>query len=130
MEKSTRVKWSVFDKKDAPYFLEVNMTCNYSNTIAVKYGINAALIAGYIRKTIEKVNIRSSNGAWVRITIKDLTGVFPFMGERAVRNAIKRLKKGNIIVSKQLSKEFFDHANHYDITDHGYAVMRGDEKNE
>ena len=106
------------------------MTCNYSNTIAVKYGINAALIAGYIRKTIEKVNIRSSNGAWVRITIKDLTGVFPFMGERAVRNAIKRLKKGNIIVSKQLSKEFFDHANHYDITDHGYAVMRGDEKNE
>lgn len=106
------------------------MTCNYSNTIAVKYGINAALIAGYIRKTIEKVNIRSSNGAWVRITIKDLTGVFPFMGEKAVRNAIKRLKKGNIIVSKQLRKEFFDHANHYDITDHGYAVMRGDEKNE
>ncbi len=106
------------------------MTCKYSNTIAVKYGINSALIAGYIREIIENINIRSCDGPWVRITIKDLTGVFPFMGEKAVRNAIRRLKKGNILVSKQYGKEHFDHANHYNITDHGYAVMRGDENNE
>ena len=27
-------------------------------------------------------------------------------------------------------KEHFDHANYYSITAHGYAVMRGDEKND
>lgn len=106
------------------------MTCKYSNTIAVKYGINAALIAGYIQGIIENTNLNIVSDPWVRMTIKDLTGIFPFLGEKAVRNAIKRLKKGNILISKQLGKEFFDHANHYSITAHGYAVMRGDEKND
>lgn len=31
------------------------MVCNYSNTIAIKYGINVALIAGYIREKLEKI---------------------------------------------------------------------------
>lgn len=106
------------------------MVCNYSNSIAIKYGINAALIAGYIREKLEKTDINSGDVPWERITIKKLTGTFPFLGEKAVRNAIKRLKKGNIIISKQYGKEHFDHANYYSITAHGYAVMRGDEKND
>ena len=106
------------------------MICNYSNTIAVKHGINSALIAGYVRDIIENTKLYSVEAPWVRITIKKLTGTFPFMGEKAVRNAIKRLKKGNILISKQLGKEQFDHANYYTITTHGYAVMRGDERNE
>ena len=70
------------------------MICNYSNTIAVKYGINSALIAGYIREKLNKTDFVVADAPWERLTIKKLTGAFPFMGEKAVRNAIKRLKKG------------------------------------
>ena len=103
------------------------MICKYSNTIAVKYGINSALIAGYIREKLNDTDFFVADAPWERLTIKKLTGAFPFMGERAVRNAIKRLRKGNILVSKQYGKEHFDHANYYTITEHGYAVMKGDE---
>lgn len=106
------------------------MVCNYSNTIAIKYGINAALITGFIKSQLDEINFCSSDGLWVRITVKELTGTFPFLGEKAVRNAIKRLIKGNILVSKQLGKAHFDHAHHYSITAHGYAVIRGDEKDD
>lgn len=104
------------------------MVCNYSNAIAIKYGINAALITGFIKSQLYNTDFCSSDSLWVRITVKELTGTFPFLGEKAVRNAIKRLIKGNILVSKQLGKEHFDHAHHYSITAHGYAVIRGDEK--
>lgn len=106
------------------------MVCNYSNTIAIKYGINAALIAGYIKEELKYTDFYVADAPWERLTIKKLTGAFPFLGEKAVRNAIRRLKKGNILVSKQYGKEHFDHANYYSITAHGYAVMRGDENNE
>lgn len=69
------------------------MVCNYSDTIAIKYGINAALIAGYIREKLEKTELYGGDVSWERITIKTITGAFPFLGEKAVRNAIKRLKK-------------------------------------
>lgn len=106
------------------------MVCNYSDAIAIKYGINAALITSFIKSRLDEINFCSNGVPWVRITVKELTGTFPFLGEKAVRNAIKRLIKGNILVSKQLGKEHFDHAHHYSITAHGYAVIRGDEKDD
>lgn len=103
------------------------MVCKYSNTIAMKYGINAALIAGYISNEIYKTGVIIDKHYWVRITQKYLTAVFPFMGEKAVRNAIRKLKKANIIVIKQFNKGHFDHGNFYTFTDYGYKVLKGDD---
>lgn len=113
--------------KKSPWLFGGEMNCSYSNTIAVKYGINAALITGYIREKINDTDFIVADAPWVRLTIKEITGAFPFMGEKAVRNATRRLKKGNILVFKKYGKEHFDHANYYTITAHGYAVMKGDE---
>lgn len=98
------------------------MKCSYSNTIAIKYGINAALIASYIKKQLKTTSVCVNDVMWVRLPIRNLTGVFPFMGEWAARHAIKKLRKGNIIFAKQLGKEHFDHAYFYTLTPYGQAV--------
>ena len=95
------------------------MVCNYSNTIAIKHGINSALIAGFINYRLTHTDTKFEGRPFVRITQKSLTGTFPFMGEKAVRNAIKRLVKANIIKSK------FDHANFYALTQYGKTLMEG-----
>lgn len=106
------------------------MICSYSNTIALKYGINSALIAGYISEQLFITDVMIDDLLWVRITQKCLTGIYPFMGEKAVRNALRRLRKANIIKAKQFNKGRFDHGNFYTITAYGYKIMRGDDLDE
>ena len=101
------------------------MVCNYSNTIAIKYGINSALIAGFINYRLTHTDTKFEGRPFVRITQKSLTATFPFMGEKAVRNAIKRLVKANIITVKQFRKSKFDHANFYALTQYGKTLMEG-----
>lgn len=52
------------------------MVCNYSNTIAIKYGINAALIAGYINYRLKNSDIFAECCFWIKISHKSLTAVF------------------------------------------------------
>ncbi len=102
------------------------MICNYSNTVAIKQGINSALIAGYINYLLSHTETKYEGRPFVRITHKSLTATFPFMGEKAVRSAIKRLVKANILSVRQFRKEKFDHANFYSLTAYGKSVMKGD----
>lgn len=101
------------------------MVCNYSNTIAIKHGINSALIAGFIKHLLTHTNNIFESQISVRITQKSLTATFPFMGEKAVRNAIKRLVKANVVSINQLEKPKFDHAYFYTLTEYGKALMEG-----
>jgi len=104
------------------------MICNYSNTIAIKCGINAALVAGYINYCLEhKKKREDGNISWVRITYKSITAIFPFMHESTVQYTIKKLKKANIISVKQFRKEHFDRANFYALTEYGKTVIKGDD---
>ncbi len=105
------------------------MNCKYSNTIAIKCGINAALIAGYISKVLSKTNIAIDGVPWVGITQKCLTGIFPFMGEKAVRNAVRRLKRANIIHTKQFMKNNFNHTYFYTFTSYGNTILKGEDVN-
>ena len=105
------------------------MICNYSNAIAMNYGINAALIAGYINYRLKtKSAVAVGDKSWARITQKSLTATFPFMGEKAVRNAIRKLKKATILSVKQFGKDRFDHGYFYTFTSYGKAVIEGDEE--
>lgn len=45
------------------------------------------------------------------------------MGEKAVRNAVNKLRKANIISVKQFKRVHFDHANFYSLTDYGRSIM-------
>lgn len=79
------------------------MVCNYSNTIAIKHGINAALIAGYINSCIEnKETYKDENTPWIRITYKSITAVFPFMSIGTAQYTIQKLKKSKYYICKEI----------------------------
>ena len=111
-------------------FYEENyrMICNYSNVLATKHGINAALIAGYINYCLEscRFTVEENGCRWVRLSQKSITGIFPFMGVFAVRHAVRKLKNADIVVVEQLKKKRFDSTNHYTLTEYGRTVIKGD----
>ena len=96
------------------------MICKYNTGLSVKYGINSALIAGYIDYRLRDKN----DDDWVQISQKQLVAVFPFMGEKAVRNAVRRLVNGKILKCKQLNKSNYDHTYSYSLTSYGKSVLQ------
>lgn len=99
------------------------MICQYSNTIAISCGINAALVAGYLwdeQKT--KGNIIQGR-IWIRCSIRTLRNVFPFMGEDAISNALRRLREHGYILCLENNKSKFDRTKSYAFTPNGITLM-------
>ena len=96
------------------------MICKYTTGLSVKYGINSALIPGSIDYRLRDKN----DDDWVQISQKQLVAVFPFMGEKAVRNAVRRLVNGKILKCKQLNKSNYDHTYSYSLTSYGKSVLQ------
>lgn len=56
------------------------MVCNYNNVIAMKHGINTALVMGYINFCLNDPTLVVDDQPWIRITNEMFIAVFPFMG--------------------------------------------------
>lgn len=104
------------------------MQCKYSNVIAIKHGINAALIAEHIYSQLSQAALIRNDMPWTRMTQKQLTAVFPFLGKKAVKNALDKLINDNILTREKLSRRFFDHAYFYSITGYGSKIIRSDKE--
>ena len=104
------------------------MQCKYSNVIAIKHGINAALIAEHIYSQLSQSAIIRKDAPWIRMTQKQLTAVFPFLGKSAVRTALKKLIKDGILVREKFSRRFLDHAYYYSVTEYGGRVIQNDKE--
>lgn len=99
------------------------MTCIFNAHIARQCGINSALVAGYLwSKTSESRRIVSRN--WVRCGLKSMQAAFPFMGERALANAVKRLIRNKIIIKNEFNDSRFDHTAWYSFSEYGEKLMQ------
>ncbi len=99
------------------------MICIYSDKISTLCGINSALVAGYIW-TESKENASQFQGRdWVRCSKKCLCVVFPFMGEKAVSCALKRLVNAGILKKCEHNESIFDHTASYAFTEIGERLM-------
>ena len=104
------------------------MICHYNNKIAIQCGIKSALIAGYFWYALkEKEN---NNKRWVRASRKKLMAIFPFMGEKAVGNALKRLQKADIITKQELNVSPFDRTLSFAFSTYGKSLMEDSERYE
>lgn len=104
------------------------MQCKYSNVIAIKHGINAALIAEHIYSQLSQSAVIQNDLPWTRMTQKQLTTVFPFLGKSAVKTALNKLIADGILAREQFSRRFFDHAYFYSITVYGLGAIRNDDE--
>lgn len=67
------------------------MTVTYSTKMASRFGINTALVAAYLYQEMKTKGKVAHERRWVRCSRKTLTAVYPFLGEKAVANALKKL---------------------------------------
>ena len=99
------------------------MTCYYSDKIAARYGINSALVAGFMWNEIKENGTECQGKEWIRCSQNTLCVVFPFMGKKAVSNALKRLLKTGILKKSEYNESCFDRTASYAFTEYGEAFM-------
>lgn len=100
------------------------MTCNYSDKIAMICGINSALLAGFLWEEQEERGEWKHNRLWTAYSQKKLSAVYPFMKEKAIRNALKRLICAGIISKDEFNESRFDRTASYSFTGYGEMLMR------
>lgn len=80
----------------------------FDSHIAQKYGVNAAVLAGFLWDCAEEKSTQSpqlhEGRVWVRCSVQMMTGFFPFLSYDEIRYALKRLIKEQIsALSKELA---------------------------
>lgn len=99
------------------------MLCIYSDKISMLCGINAALIAGYIWNESKVHSVQFQGKDWIRCSKRSLSVAFPFMGEKAVSNALKKLVNAGILKKCECNDSSFDRTASYAFTEIGEAFM-------
>ena len=96
---------------------------SYSNKIAMKYGINAAIIASFIWTETKGYNPAFPNRSWTRCGYKRLLAAFPFMRPGAPSYAVRKLVNDGILVRTERNESRFDRTFSYAFTDYGASLM-------
>ena len=100
----------------------------FRNNVAIHCGVNAAIVAEHLWYLL--MNEASGGDAfhrhgsyWCRGSALMMTGEFPFMSRHMVKDAIRVLKKKNIIRKGCFNENKFDHTSWYTFTDYGVRMM-------
>lgn len=103
----------------------------FHSNIAQRYGVNAAVLAGFIRDCIEEKSTRKpqlhEGRVWFRCSVQMLTGFFPYLSYDEIRYALKRLVKGRVLIKGRFNESRFDRTNWYAFTEFGEFLMKESE---
>ncbi len=106
------------------------MYCYYNSKIAVKAGINSALIANYLWNHMSKSKFKRENRVWIKFSASRVSALFPHIKKRAAACALKRLVDNGILIRRAFDKRQFDHTYYYSFTNYGEQLARPDDHEE
>ena len=103
--------------------------CKFKGTMAVRFGIHAAIIAQFIWDNIEKGSYdgrdyEMDGRKWCRCSVLMMTGFFPFLSGNMIQDAVQRLVEKKVIIKGCFNRNKFDRTNWYAFTDYGSHLMR------
>lgn len=95
---------------------------SFNVRIAEEYGLNAAVVYNHIvywlRFNAKKKDVPVIDGhIWMYETQKDIADQLGYLTEKEVKNAVKRLVDGGVLITRSLSKNKFDRTNSYSTAD-------------
>ena len=101
----------------------------FRNNIALHCGVNAAIIADHLWEQLETQKEKEQalyrhEQYWCRCSHLMMTGEFPFLSLHMAKDAVKVLRKKNIIRKGCFNDNKFDHTNWYTFTDYGEKLMK------
>lgn len=103
------------------------MVHTFESDIAVKYGVNAAILLQNLRFWIEKNAANEKHFYdgyyWTYNSIKAFEGMFPYMSTRQIRTALDKLENEGIIISGNYNTSTYDRTKWYALTEVGYALF-------
>lgn len=82
-------------------------------SLAVKYGLNEAIVIQQIQYWSQKSNVSDDGFAWVYNTIPEWKKQFPFWSERTIFSILKNLRDNGILIAEKRSKSPWDHTLYY-----------------
>lgn len=105
-----------------------NTNHNFDVDLAVKYGVNAAVILNNIYFWIQKNEANNHNffdGCyWTYNSRKAFTKIFPYLSERQIKMALDKLIEDGVIKTGCYNKEAWDRTLWYALTKKGACIMR------
>lgn len=103
------------------------MTHSFNVDIAVKYGLNEAIILGNIHYWVTKNEANGTNlhegRYWTYNSIAAFSKLFPYLTPKQIRGALDRLVKRGLILKGNFNKTSIDRTTWYALTDKGYAAF-------
>lgn len=96
--------------------------------IAAEYGINAAILLEHIGFWIEKNEANGTNyfdgNHWTFNSVRALCLMFPYMTDRAIRLALKKLIDDGLLMTGNYNKSQYDRTLWYALTDKGKSYLQ------
>lgn len=100
---------------------------SFNTEIAEKYGLNAAIIFYHIVFWIEKNEANETNyhdgHYWTYNSVKAFKTLFPYMGDKQIRNALKKLEDENLVICGNYNKSPYDRTRWYALTEKGISIL-------
>jgi hypothetical protein len=91
-------------------------------SLAVKYGLNEAIVIQQIQYWSRKLDVSEDGFSWVYNTIPEWKKQFPFWSERTIFSILKSLREVGVLIAEKRSKSPWDHTLYYrlnyEILDH------------
>lgn len=104
------------------------MIHNFETNIAEKYGINAAIILQNMYYWIEKNRANEKHFHdgyyWTYNSMKAFEELFPYMSNKQIRGALKKLEDDGIIIDGNYNNSPYDRTKWYAITEAGYELFQ------
>lgn len=104
------------------------MDHNFNVAVAEKVGLNSAVIFNSIYYWIEKNKADERNYKdgyyWTFMSKKGYCRYFPYLTERQIDYALKKLVDEGYLVTGNYNKSAYDRTLWYRITDKGYAILQ------
>lgn len=103
------------------------MEHSFNVEVAAMYGMNAAVILNNLAYWIEKNKANNENfydgHHWTYNSVSAFKKLFPYLTERQISYAIKKLQEEELIVTGNYNKSAYDRTMWYAITKKGYSIL-------
>lgn len=104
------------------------MQHSFDVEIAEKYGVSEAILLQHLWFWIEKNKANEKNfydgTFWTYNSTKAFVKLFPYMTQRQIQNALKKLKDKGIIKTGNYNKSAYDRTLWYAFTESGNSIMQ------
>ncbi len=104
------------------------MQHSFDIDIATKYGIPEAILLNHIHFWITKNIANDTNHFdgyyWTYNSVRAFSELFPYMGIKRIRNALKKLVDDGILTTGNYNKSAYDRTLWYALTDKGFSICQ------